>query len=238
MEIDVEGKRAQARDLRGVSYDPRIDRFTAEIYENGVRRWLGSYITAVEAGEAYGEAAATREPRPRSGTSFADCYAAFRGKYGGDRNNPPVGAEMVYDGQKYRFAGVDWRKPKGGGAKAFFVWDSHCKTCGTLFKTRTPAPVSVAKGITRNCPEHAKGRGARKPAAEPRKAFTLGERAASALEPLGLLYDSVPLEEAVRVASEAVGTDVSLLVAHISKTGRLGNDPAPFRIEGDRLVFV
>ena len=198
--IDVEAKRAEAKALRGVSYDDRIDRFTSEIYINGVRRWLGSYITAREAHEAYLKVDAEREVVKRT-SAFSQAYTAFRERHGGRDKMPPAGAVLEYDGQKFTYTGLTWRK--GGGSKpfAYTAWSSHCKTCGAEYKTISPAATSVAKGITRNCAQHTRvPRGFVKREKVPpsdRKPVSLSEQIADALEPVSLLRDSVTLEEAL-----------------------------------------
>lgn len=190
--MDVEQKRELAKSLRGVSYDARTDRFTAEIYESGQRRWLGSYHTAQEASDAYAQADAAREPRERSSSAFAQVYAQFRQDHGGDRTEPPEGAELVYGGQAFVLVGVTWRKVRGRKF-AYMVWDSDCQTCGEAYRTMTPAPVSVAKGITRNCPQHV--RGSKKPGIDPP---SLSDRIAAKVGVLGMLRDRIGLAEAAQ----------------------------------------
>lgn len=190
--MDVMQKRELAKTLRGVSYDARTDRFTAEIYEGGVRRWLGSYHTAQEASDAYAEADAAREPRGQSSSAFARVYAQFRQNHGGERTEPPEGAELVYDGQTFALVGVTWRNVRGRRF-AYLVWDSDCQTCGEGYRTMSPAPVSVAKGITRNCQLHT--RGAKKPSAEPP---SLSDHIAGKAEVLAMLHDRIGLAEAAQ----------------------------------------
>lgn len=190
--MDAMQKRELAKTLRGVSYDARTDRFTAEIYEGGVRRWLGSYHTAQEASDAYAEADAQRKPRARSDSAFAQVYAQFRQEHGGERTEPPEGAELVYDGQLFTLVGVTWRNVRGRRF-AYLVWDSDCQTCGDGYRTMSPAPVSVAKGVTRNCQLHT--RGAKKPSAEPP---SLSGHIAGKVEVLAMLHDRIGLAEAAR----------------------------------------
>lgn len=147
-------KRGAARVYPGVNYDARIDRYTAEIYVDGVRNWLGSYNELEDAIAAYG--AAKQERPPRAG-SFNAIYRAFRQAHGGFEGTPPRGAVLEYDGQQYKFHGLTFRKSKGGASYSYYDWESACKTCGEFFLTQTAAPVSVCKGITRNCPEHRRG---------------------------------------------------------------------------------
>lgn len=199
--MDVEQKRELAKTLRGVSYDARTDRFTAEIYEGGQRRWLGSYHTAQEASDAYAQADAAREPRERSSSAFAQVYAQFRQDHGGDRTEPPEGAELVYGGQTFVLVGVTWRKVRGRKF-AYMVWDSDCQTCGEAYRTLTPAPVSVAKGITRNCPQHVRGaKGGGKPVP------SLSDHIAGKVSALAMLHDRLGLAEAARWVVEQGGWD-------------------------------
>jgi hypothetical protein len=150
----VAEKRGAARLYPGVNYDARIDRYTAEIYVDGVRNWLGSYNELEDAIAAYD--AAKQERPPRAG-SFNAIYRAFRQEHGGVEGTPPTGAVLEYDEQQYLFRGLTFRKSKGGASYSYYEWESACKTCGAFFLTQTAAPVSVCKGITRNCPEHRRG---------------------------------------------------------------------------------
>jgi hypothetical protein len=203
--IDVEAKKAEAKALRGVSYDARIDRFTSEIYVGGVRRWLGSYITAREAHEAYLEADADREVVKRV-SAFSQAYTAFRDRHGGREKMPPEGSVLEYDGQKFKYTGLTWRK-SNGRPFAYATWSSACKTCGAEYKTMSPAAVTVAKGVTRNCPQHTRAprgfaqRGKGKPSGY--KPITASEQIADALEPMSLLRDSITLDEAAEIVHAA-----------------------------------
>lgn len=199
--MDAMQKRELAKSLRGVSYDARTDRFTAEIYEGGQRRWLGSYHTAQDASDAYAQADAAREPRERSSSAFAQVYVKFRQDHGGDRAEPPEGAELVYGGQTFVLVGVTWRKVRGRKF-AYMVWDSTCQTCGEGYRTMSPAPVSVAKGVTRNCPQHV--RGAKKGGAEPP---SLSDHIAGKVSALAMLHDRIGLAEAARWVVEQGGWD-------------------------------
>lgn len=147
----VAEKREIARPHPGVNYDARIDRFTAEIYVDGVRKWLGSYSEIEQAIEAYQQA---KQERPVRSDTFNAIYRAFRERHGGERGTPPEGAVLEYDGQQYKFHGVTFRKIKGGSPYAFYRWEGACRTCGEFFLTQTAAAVSMCKSITRNCPEH------------------------------------------------------------------------------------
>jgi hypothetical protein len=194
--MDAETKRAQAKDYTGVSYDARSDRFTAEIWVAGERRWLGSYHTALDASDAYQEARAARPPREPRVNAFMEAYRAFRDRHGGDRTDPPDGAVLEYDGQQFAYTGVTWRSMGKRGRYAFVVWRSRCKECGAEYTTMTPSPVSVAKGVTRNCPEHvgknpfAKRKAGVAKQPEPLSVF---EELAEHLRVLGLSHDRLPI---------------------------------------------
>lgn len=159
---NVEAKRMEAIGLTGVNYDARSNKFTAEIYIDGKRQWLGSYSTAEEAFAKYLEARKARGPIRRGTTSFAHVYTAFRQSHGGDRTDPPIGARLEYDGQVFTYTGDAWRHGAGGRNFRYAVWNSKCKTCGVDYETMAPHSPSIAKGITRNCEDHTKGRPARR----------------------------------------------------------------------------
>lgn len=214
--MGVEQKRELAKTLRGVSYDARTDRFTAEIILAGERKWLGSYHTAQEAADAYVEAAALRPKREKSQTAFAEAYAKFRQDHGGDRATPLEGAELVYDGQVFVFVGLIWRKVRGV-KYAFFAWDGACQTCGAGYRTMTPAPVSVAKGITRNCHSHTNtgGRARVKPPVRPTveavakqppsQPSAMSEHIAGKVEVLAMIHDRIGLADAAQWIAEQCG---------------------------------
>lgn len=251
--MDVETKRLEAKGYVGVSYDTRSDRFTAEIWVTGERRWLGSYHTAQEASDAYETAKAARPPREQRPNAFMEAYRAFRDRHGGDRADPPEGAELVYDGQAFTFAGTTWRHVKGQGRFVFMLWRSRCKTCGGEYSTMTPSPVSVAKGVTRNCPEHVgKSRFGPRKAASPVKAapaveLTMYGELEQHLKALGLTHQRLPIG---RVAELLAGRGFSRRTLHSADALRnvLGRWIAkdvkgqteagcPVELEGDVIVF-
>ena len=198
----VAEKRDAARLHPGVNYDARIDRYTAEIYVDGVRNWLGSYHEIEDAIAAYG--AAKQERPPRAG-SFNAIYRAFREAHGGVDGTPPKGAVLEYDSQQYKFHGLTFHKSKGGASYSYYEWESACKTCGEFFLTQTAAPVSVCKGITRNCPDHRRGAKRAKAASSERadvvaaKPALTGMKAviADEVETLALLYEDMATSEFV-----------------------------------------
>lgn len=235
--MDVAAKRQIAAGLRGVSYDARIDRFTAEIWISGERRWLGSYTDADEAAEAYQQAALTRPPRTTP-PSFQELYARFREEHGGTQGEgtPAKGDVLCYDGQRFVFKELAWRKSPKGAKHAFFVWESECRECGDAYTTMTAAPVSMVRGIVRTCPEHRRKSGKRgaKSDTAPR---TLGEQVAAVLAPLGAVHGEMPLGHLVR---ELIAAMPQLPAEGAERLLRrlAGQEDAPLRIEGDRAVLL
>lgn len=61
-ETEIARKRAEAKPLKGVNYDPRTDKFTAQVMVGGMRNWLGAYDTSAEALAVYNAA----KPTPKS----------------------------------------------------------------------------------------------------------------------------------------------------------------------------
>lgn len=236
--MDVEQKKEEARRYRGVSYDARVDRFTAEIYLGGERRWLGSYSTAQDAKAAYDAAAVDRPPRTRqrSESAFAQVYAAFRGEHGGDRTDPPQGAQMVFDGQEFTFQEVTWRKLRGQRF-AFYVWTSRCRTCGVEYRTLTPTSVMVAKGITRNCSEHTTKAGPRRAKTKPTsEAVTAAEQVAKVLDGIAMVGKPLPIEEVTRLVDRQIEGGGRMVTAWL--TGRwYSNTQLPISLEGDLVHF-
>jgi hypothetical protein len=164
--IEVENKRQLARSLRGVSYDARVDRFTAELSANGVRRFLGSFKDAQEAARAY-QSAREADParsggggRPEGQLTVPEAYRAFveglpvnaKGK------RYPVAGDVFTtpDGQAFVMSGTQMRRKKGHAMWFYNDWTSSCQTCGEAFTTMAPSSPSGFQGITRNCPAHRK----------------------------------------------------------------------------------
>ena len=252
--VDAEAKRLEAKALRGVSYDRRTDRFTAEIYVGGRRVWLGSFSTASEASSAYLEAVANRPAISRKPTSFHQVYVAFREAHGGLDADPPVGAEMVYDGQTYRVWDHAFRTTAGGTFK-YVVWESECQTCGEAYTTMTALASDFAKGIARNCSEHVtRGRGPRRVRKveptrqaeveyEAPKPETHEERIMPHLEALEAIRERWSLDEvASHVCREMFGkgweTSVTGFKVRLRRwaAGEF-ETPCIFTLEGDTVVF-
>lgn len=259
--VDVEAKRALASELRGVSYDARTDRFTAEIYVGGVRRWLGSHITADEAAAAYEAANAERGPAVRKVTAFSQVYADFRQRHGGDRTDPPEGAVLEYDGQQFVYVGHTWRRGPGKAKYKYALWDAACKTCGAAYRVMSPFSPKIAKGITRNCPEHVKTHGFKRrdpeaKALEPSRrqvkpvevvdedALPPGSRQAEMkphLDALSAVKDTWPLSEVAQYVSVALYGDtdsvdgIKVVLTQWSDGELKG--PADFAVFEDMLYF-
>lgn len=252
--VDGETKRLEAKALRGVSYDRRTDRFTAEIYVGGCRTWLGSFATAAEASAAYLDAVARRPAISRKSTSFGKVYVAFREEHGGLDEDPPVGASLVYDGQTYVVRDYAFRST-ARGAFRYLVWESTCRSCGEAYTTMTAFSPDFAKGITRNCAEHVtKGRGlrwARKAEAaceadatpEASKTLTLEEQSLPHLEALEAVRGRWPLDEVARyVCGELLGRKSESSVPGFKARLRRWaagefETPCVFALEGDTVVF-
>lgn len=238
-------KRGAARLYPGVNYDARIDRFTAEIYVDGARKWLGSYHEIEQAIEAYQQA---KQERPPRAGSFSAVYRAFRDAHGGEKGTPPKGAVLEYDGQQYKFHGVTFRKNGSGSSYSYYQWESRCKSCDELFLTMTAAPVSVCKGITRNCPEHRRGSKRTKAptserdagaAAAPKPLTGMQALIASEVEVLSLVYDTLSVSElAARllpVLSSFRVPSAEVLGTYLRKWPR-EDDACPFVVYEDDMV--
>lgn len=156
-EDEIQQRREQASNYRGVWYDVRADKFAAEVYSKGDRHFLGHFATASEAGDAYAKARAEL-PTGRSGGAgtFAQAFEAFLSSADRDKNGTPErDSLMTYKEQEFIFQGVEFRfinKRK----RPFYAWLSACCECGASYETLTATSPDGAKGITRRCEEHRK----------------------------------------------------------------------------------
>ncbi|HET8730101.1 MAG TPA: hypothetical protein VFM34_03235, partial [Moraxellaceae bacterium] len=193
-------------------------------------------------------AAQSRPPRP-PGTAFQRVYAEFREKHGGTKGDgtPTPGDVLTYDGQEFAFKALTWLTARHEGRKAkhaYFVWVSRCLDCGAEYTTRTPAPVSVARGITRRCPEHVTGRRQRKSKTD---AYEVGDyetptqRVTRGFDVLALVHDRIAKSEAIAFVAQHVGIEAAMvgnMVANWEARGtKLDGSPLPFKFDGDDLVF-
>lgn len=156
--MDVVQKRAEAQKHKGVGYDARSDRFTAEVQINGTRKWLGSYLTAQEAADAY--AAAKQPVQRRSGLSAAG--AALQELLDASpvdakgRRAPEDLADMEVNGRVYTYYGTVFRRI-AGRTLPLYEWGAACSVCGENFAFTTPANPQSIRGMRANCDEHKRG---------------------------------------------------------------------------------
>lgn len=156
---DAELLRDAALGVRGVSYDSRSNRYTADIMIDGRKRRIGSFLTVAEASEAY-EERRKAEPVVRPSTyrksvsgptvkdSFAEFLAVNGNPFSGDTWTTP-------DGQAYTFIEKKFSMQRRK-RHLYYLFGSQCRTCGAGFQTLVPASVSAMVGVARNCEAHRK----------------------------------------------------------------------------------
>lgn len=155
----------EAKAERGVKFDPRVCKFTARVYDPVTQRqrWLGSFDTAAEAGQAYRSAPETvkRAEAPKGG-AFARNYAQWLEEQPKGRDGYPVPTRgSIFcpddgdDGQAFEYLGLVFRRISGR-AWAFYEFSGDCETCGESYKTLVGRNPSHARGIARNCKNHRK----------------------------------------------------------------------------------
>lgn len=164
----LEQKRVEAQQYRGVTYDSRINRFTATITVNGERRYLGSFPTAEEASFEYDQA---REANPifreRKGVAktirqilieFDETAQRDNTKH----NNITAGQMCTLPGgQRFRLEGFKFVHGKG-----WYVWSAACRYCGETFEQYTMLNLRMVKSMNRNCKTDVKRVGRRPGAPE------------------------------------------------------------------------
>ena len=64
---------------------------------------------------------------------------------------PPLFTALGLDGQVYRLVGFEPHERADFVTITLLVWESHCATCGDLFRTRSPLSV---RSLGRRCEEH------------------------------------------------------------------------------------
>jgi hypothetical protein len=161
-DIAIAAKRDQAKEFKGVSFEPRSNKFTAVIRIRNERRWLGSFDTAEEAGVAYA-LARVNNPVVRTAVgshdeSFAHLYDEFLLDAQAADNVEhgrvlPGSIFTAPDGQNFRMERVEFFKRGPKGKWIFYCWSSACRTCGGRYETKTQGGKRVT-GMTRNCADH------------------------------------------------------------------------------------
>lgn len=159
------GLRPGKKFMRGVYYDRRIRKFTAEIRIAGKRIYLGAFETEDDAAAAH---ALARHDNPirrggaDGGESFVEAYDAFLQDEAEHTGQPKgvlqAGVEFTApSGQCYFLAKVDTvLKPGHERVKwVYYRWYSKCSECGTDFVTST-MPSKRNNGMTRTCWQHRK----------------------------------------------------------------------------------
>lgn len=180
--LDVEAMRAMTYGVRGVSFDARSRRFVADIFIDGRRVRIGSFLTLDEAAEAYED---RKAQTPRKATpsrsngreSVTASYARFLAD-----NSPLYEGFTVWttpDGQEFTYLGEQFGNRMGKAWK-FNRFGSNCRVCGSEFETLVLASPSAMPGVTRNCEEHRKahsfGRSAQGPKLRAKEAAPLASR--------------------------------------------------------------
>ena len=164
----IKKKQKETSDYVGVTFDARINKFTAAITISGKRKYLGAFDTAHEAGGVY-EIARSENPvvRKRGADGEALSFAAFYRDFlddiaetSGKKHGwvSPGDVFIAPDGQSFCMDKIDIRQPKKGKRWIFYVWSSECRFCGAPYKTKTVAG-QINTGMTRNCSAHKGERG-------------------------------------------------------------------------------
>lgn len=147
--------REQAKAFRGVWFDPRSGKFSAEMWVEGRRKYLGSFGSAQEAGAAYAEARAAA-PRVVKASGVREAVEALVASCGG---KPEAGAKFEHGGNEYTFERVEFRRVRGR-PMPFWSWYTTCRACGVPFFFLTPAKAELVRSLTKNCEEHRRAWGA------------------------------------------------------------------------------
>ena len=145
--------REQAKPHRGVKFDARIRKFITEIYDGQTKRqkWIGAYLTAAEAAEAYRKAS---ESRPTLRPTLASTYRAWLQLCAKDADGHPLPGEVFVapDQQAYEVAEVTRAVTPAGREVVWYHFTSNCRTCNAAFNARhVPGPSA---GLNRNCDLH------------------------------------------------------------------------------------
>ena len=210
----IAAQRKEAQAYKGVSFEPRSNKFTAVIRIRNERRWLGSFDTADDAGAAYAAARlenpVTRSQREGGDESFAHAFDEFlldeQARDGGKLGYITVGAVFVApDKQIFEMVRIDFFARGLKGRWVFYCWSSECRMCGARYETKTQGGKRVT-GMTRNCAEH---RGAKISA--PRVQVDPGVFAAR-LAALGEQLGHRPTREEVNALDEQLVVEARSLV--------------------------
>ena len=149
----LEQKRKLAAVYVGVSYDHRIDRFTAAVTVNGEKRYLGSYMTAGEASVAYDKERKANPFRRTGGRaqSIKKLMVAFDAAVERDADGVALAGQIFTapDGQRFRVEGTTREKKRN-----WYVWSAPCRVCGALFNQKSQMTLHQITGMTRNCEAH------------------------------------------------------------------------------------
>jgi hypothetical protein len=165
--LETPSARAKKKLARGVYFDRRIRKFTAQINIAGKRMYLGSFDTEEDAAAAH---ALARHDNPirrglsDGGETFAMAFDAFlqdqAAHTGLSKGTLAPGVEFeAPTGQRYFMARVDTvRHPSIENVKwVYYRWCSECSECGVDFVTSTRAGKKQVTGMTRTCAKHRKG---------------------------------------------------------------------------------
>lgn len=151
-------KTLEASNLRGVTYDPRVDKFAANIMIDKKRIFIGSFEKSGDAHEAYLARRAARPVSRKNTKPFGTidlCWKEFLRTAARDaKGNIELGAAFFApDGQGFDLVRVDVRKGKVGWW-VFYQWKSECNVCGADFETTTRGRAKKLHGMTRTCEAH------------------------------------------------------------------------------------
>ena len=159
-------KSVAAYDVKGVFYDSARGMFTATVYRNKARHFLGRFKTLDEAAAAVDafKDANPRERDPDRLPTVKERVAEFYREVERDaRDFPKPGSVLTLplpDGgeQAFKLVKVTFRK-QGGKSRPYAQFSSSCKVCGAAYETLAALTrgdtANVA--VTRTCEDHRRG---------------------------------------------------------------------------------